>query len=462
MTKIKKELPVKKNQELEVEIVDFTHEGLGVGKVDGYPLFIENAIPGEKVMVQVLKVGKSFGFARVLTWSVKSPDRVEDVDQTLIRTGIAPLHHMTYERQLQFKHDQVQNCMERIAKLPEIEVLPTIGMEDPLHYRNKAQVPIRRINDELEVGFYRKNSHDLVPITDFYIQDKKIDEALVVIKNVLAKHRVKAYNEQADTGNLKTVMIRKGHFTNEMMIVFVTKKKKFFHIEMICQEIKEALPEVVSIMQNVHPEKTNVLLSDEFVTLSGQEYIKDFLLGKTYHISARSFYQINSVQTELLYKKAIELANLRKSDIVMDAYCGIGTIGISLADQVKEVYGIEVVKEAIQDAKVNAALNNLENIEFHLGKSETIFPELIEKGINANIVFVDPPRKGLDEDFIRSSVEMNPDKIVYISCNPATLARDIAIYKELGYATKEVQPVDMFPQTSHVESVTLLQRTKGK
>lgn len=458
MKKINKEIPVTKNETLEVEIVDFTHEGLGVAKVERYPLFIENAIPGEVVEVLILKVGKKFGFAKVLNWVTKSPDRVEEIDESLIRTGIAPLHHMTYERQLLFKQQQVENCLTKIAKLTNVEVLPVLGMADPLHYRNKAQIPVRKIDGELEVGFYRKNSHDLVAINDFYIQDKKIDDALVVIKDILKKYHVKPYNEADNSGTIKTVMVRKGHFTNQMMIVFVTRKKKLFNSEAMCKEIEEALPEVISIMQNVQPEKTNVLLSDEFVCLSGKEYIIDYLLEKEYRISARSFYQINTLQAEVLYQKAMELATLKPTDVVIDAYCGIGTIGISLADKVKKVYGVEVIKEAINDAKINAELNEIENIEFKVGKAEVVFPQWLEKGIKPNVIFVDPPRKGLDESFITASVEMKPKKIVYVSCNPATFARDLALYAELGYHTSQVQPIDMFPQTSHVESVALLER----
>ncbi|AQP54748.1 23S rRNA (uracil(1939)-C(5))-methyltransferase RlmD [Vagococcus penaei] len=449
-------LPVKKNEQIEVEIVDLTHDGLGVAKVDGYPIFIENALPGETILVQIVKVGKKFSFGKVVSIETASPNRVEDVQNHLIRTGIAPLHHMTYEAQLAFKEHQVVNCLTRIGKLDDVTVKPIIGMDEPYAYRNKAQIPVRKINNQLEIGFFRKNSHDLVPMSDFYIQEKNIDEALAVIKEILIRYQVKPYDEANDTGNLKTIMIRQGHYSKDMMVVFITKKKKIFKNDEICRLIVEALPQVKSIMQNIQPHNSNGLFGEETLCLYGQEYITDTLLNNTYKISARSFYQINTRQAERLYEEAIALANLKSTDTVIDAYCGIGTIGLSIAKKVSKLYGIDSVEDAISDAKINAQLNGIDNAEFITGKAEKIFAELNKGQMSADVLFVDPPRKGLDPDFIEASVEMAPTKIVYISCNPSTLARDLALYAEKGYKVKEVQPVDMFPQTTHVECVTVL------
>ncbi len=456
MTKLKKEVPVTKNDKLWLTIEDMTHDGRGVGKVDFYPIFVENAIVGEEVEVRVLKTTKKFAYGKVLQWKKKSADRVEDIDSDLIRTGIAPLHHMSYESQLAFKQQQVEKAVKRIGGFDNLEVKETKGMDVPFKYRNKAQIPVRKINDRLELGFFRRNSHDLIPIEDFYIQETAIDEALIAIKPILENYNVKPYDEEKQTGHLRNIVIRKGHYTNELMIVFVTKKKKIFKIGEICKEIVAAVPNVTSIMQSIHTENNNVILGKEFVTLYGRDYIEDQLLGNTYQISAKSFYQINTKQAEILYQEAIDRAQLTEQDVVIDAYCGIGTIGLSLAKQVKHVYGVEMIEDAIEDAKKNAEINGISNVAFEVGKAEVIFDKWLKEEIQPTVIIVDPPRKGLSESFIRASVEMNPEKIVYVSCDPATFARDLSIYNELGYTPDYVQPVDMFPQTSHVECVTVL------
>lgn len=445
--------PVTKNQELTVDIIDLTHEGMGIAKVDGYPLFIENALPGEKVTIHVLKIGNKFGFAKVKDFLRKSPDRIENADERYIRTGIAPLAHLSYEKQLLFKQQQVENVMKKVAKMPNVAVLPTIGMTNPTGYRNKAQIPVRRIDGQLQTGFYRKNSHDLVPIENFYIQDPAIDQAIVTIREILQKYQVKAYNETTHEGFLRHIVIRRGHYTHQMMVVLVTRKAKFFKGAQIAQEIAKALPEVVSIIQNINEEKTNVILGEREQVLYGSSTIEDQLLGKTYQISAKSFYQVNTIQAERLYQTAYNFAELATEDTIIDAYSGIGTIGLSVADKVKHVYGMEVVADAVQDAIKNATLNGLTNTTYVTGNAETVMAQWVKDGIQPTVIFVDPPRKGLTPSFIKASCEMNPEKIVYISCNPATMARDLALFNELGYAAQQVQPVDLFPMTSHVECV---------
>lgn len=450
--------PVTKNQELTVDIIDLTHEGMGIAKVDGYPLFIENALPGEKVTIHVLKVGNKFGFAKVKDFLKKSPDRIENADERYIRTGIAPLAHLSYEKQLLFKQQQVENVMKKVAKMPDVPVLPTIGMANPTGYRNKAQIPVRRIDGQLQTGFYRKNSHDLVPIENFYIQDPAIDRAIVTIREILQKYQIKAYNETTHEGFLRHIVIRRGHYTHQMMVVLVTRKAKFFKGAQIAQEIAKALPEVVSIIQNINEEKTNVILGEQEQVLYGSSIIEDQLLGKTYQISAKSFYQVNTIQAERLYQTAYDFAELTAEDIIIDAYSGIGTIGLSVADKVKHVYGMEVVADAVQDAIKNAKLNGLTNTTYVTGNAETVMAQWVKDGIQPTVIFVDPPRKGLTPSFIKASCEMNPEKIVYISCNPSTMARDLALFNELGYAAQQVQPVDLFPMTSHVECVVWMSR----
>lgn len=455
-----KEFPVEKNQQLEVEIIDLTHEGLGVAKVDHYPLFIENTLPGEIVTVHVLKTGKSFGYAKVVDFKQQSPQRVEIKDAELTRSGIAPLQHLSYEGQLLFKQEQIKNVLHKIAKLPTVPVLPTIGMTNPVGYRNKAQVPARMVNHQLTTGFYKKNSHELLPIENFMIQDPAIDAAIVTIRNILRRFKVKAYNEKEYTGVIRHIVIRRGYYSHEMMVVLVTRKKKFFNSKMIANIIREEIPEVVSVIQNINDEKTNVILGKEEILLAGQDHITDTLLGNTFQISAGSFYQVNTPQAEILYQTAIDFAKLTPKDIVVDAYCGIGTIGQSLAKRVEHVYGVEIIPEAINDAKENAKTNQLDNLTYEVGTAEEWMEKWSADGIKPTVIMVDPPRKGLTEGFIRSSAAVEPERIVYISCNPATLARDLKLYAELGYQTLKIQPVDLFPQTTHVECVVLMCRIK--
>ena len=403
----------------------------------------------------VVKAGNKFGYGKVEKWLTESPDRQPLKDNRLLRTGIAPLAHLNYEQQLLFKQKQVENVMSKIAKMPEVDILPTIPMENPVGYRNKAQIPVRRMDGRLVTGFYKKNSHELVEIEDYYIQDPAIDEAIKRVRDILQRFQVRGYNEAKNEGQIRHIIIRRGHYSHEMMVVLVTRKEKFFKGKEIASIIHE-LPEVVSVIQNINEEKTNVILGDKEKVLYGRSYIEDQLLGKTYRISSKSFYQVNTEQTEKLYQTAIEFAALQKEDTVIDAYSGIGTIGLSLADKVKEVYGMELVPEAIEDAQFNALTNKIENAHYEVGKAETVMKKWQDKGIKPSVIVVDPPRKGLDARFIASAIDMAPAKLVYISCNPATFARDAKLFAESGYEVKKVQPVDLFPQTHHVELVALL------
>jgi len=452
------EAPVKKNDRLVVEIIDMTYDGRGVAKVDGFPIFVEEGITGEKVKIHIMKVMKKFAFAKIMTWETTSENRVETIEKDLIRTGIAPLHHMKYDAQLDFKKNQVIQAMKRIGGFDEMEVADVLGMKHPFSYRNKAQIPVRMINGEVELGFFRKNSHDLIVVEDFLIQDKMIDEILLFLKEKLRKYSIKPYDETQHSGHLKSIVIRKGHYSNEVMVTFVTRKKKIFYLHDIVTELVEAYPNVVSVMQNIQPNITNKVLDDRLSVLYGKDSISDQLLGKTYHISAQSFYQVNTEQAENLYKKAIELADLKETDVVLDAYCGIGTIGLSLAYKVKKVYGVEIVPEAIEDAIHNAKINSITNVEFKDGAADKILKNWSADGIKFDVIVVDPPRKGLTEEFIKQSVDLQPKKIVYISCDPSTMARDMKLYASLGYTTNTVYPVDMFPQTTHVECVTVIHK----
>ena len=447
-----------KNDIVEVEIVDLTHEGAGVAKVDGFVFFVDNALPGEVIKMRVLKLKKNIGFGKVEEYVTLSPNRNQDIDATYLRSGIADFGHMTYEEQLKFKRKQVVDNLYKTAGISDVEVAETLGMETPYAYRNKAQVPVRRVKGQLETGFYRKNSHDLIPIEDFLIQDKEIDKLIVFVRDLLRRYDLKPYDEKEQTGLIRHLVVRRGHYSGQRMLVFVTTRPKIFRIDQVIAKITEAFPSVVSIIQNINDKNTNAIFGKEFRTLYGQDTITDSMLGNDYEISAQSFYQVNTEMAEKLYQTAIDFSDLNSDSIVIDAYSGIGTIGLSFAKQVKEVYGVEVIETAVEDAKKNAERNGITNAHYVADSAENAMAKWSKDGIKPDVIIVDPPRKGLTESFIKASVAMQPEKITYVSCNPATMARDIKLYQELGYELKKVQPVDLFPQTHHVEAVALLSK----
>ena len=335
---------------------------------------------------------------------------------------------------------------------------PTLGMEHPLHYRNKAQVPVRRVNGQLETGFFRKNSHDLMPIEDFYIQDPVIDQVVLAVRDLLRRFDLKPYDEKEQSGLIRNIVVRRGHYSGEIMVILVTTRPKIFRINQLIERLVAQFPNIKSIMQNINNQPGNAILGKEFRVLYGQDYITDRMLENHFQIAAPAFYQVNTEMAEELYQTAIDFAELSTEDIVVDAYSGIGTIGLSVAKHVKEVYGVEVIPQAVENSKKNAKLNGISNAHYICDSAENAIKKWLNQGIKPSIIMVDPPRKGLTESFIKSSVSMNPKKIVYISCNAATMARDIKLYQELGYKLTKVQPVDLFPMTHHVETVCLLTR----
>lgn len=451
---MKKKAPVVKNQEFDATVIDLTYEGNGVVKVDDFPIFVANAVPGEEIRVGITKVAGTYAFGRVIKTLKESTDRNKDVDVAALTTGIAPLAHLNYDAQLRFKQTQIQELFKK--QHVDVEVSETLGMENPTGYRNKAQIPTRELRGELTTGFFRRGSHNLMPIEDFYIQDPEIDKAIVVVRDILRKYHIPAYNEFEHTGVIRNIMVRRGYYSHEMMIVLVTRSKKLPGAEMIVADIREALPEVKAIIQNVNQEKTNVILGEKNNTLWGKDVITDTLFGKKFVIGPNSFYQVNPQTTETLYQLAADKAGLTGDEEVIDAYSGIGTISLTIADRVKSVLGVEVVPGAVDDAKRNADNNGVNNAKFELGKAEEKMVEWHEAGMRPDVIFVDPPRKGLTPELIDAATGMEPEKFVYISCNPATLARDTVQILENGYHIQgPVQPIDQFPQTTHIESVTV-------
>ena len=452
---------LKKNDIVEVEIVDLTHEGAGVAKIDGLVFFVENALPTEKVLMRVLKINKKIGFGKVEEYLTQSPHRNQDLDLAYLRSGIADLGHLAYPEQLKFKTKQVKDSLYKIAGITEIEVADTLGMENPVKYRNKAQVPVRRVNGILETGFFRKNSHDLMPLEDFYIQDPVIDQVIVALRDFLRRYDLKPYDEKEQSGLIRNLVVRRGHHSGQIMVILVTTRPKIFRVEQLIEQVIKQFPEIESVMQNINDQNTNAIFGKEWRVLYGQDYITDQMLGNSYQISGPAFYQVNTEMAEKLYQTAIDFAELREDDVVIDAYSGIGTIGLSVAKHVKEVYGVEVIPEAVENSQKNAELNGITNAHYVCDTAENAMKNWLKEGIQPTAILVDPPRKGLTESFIKASAQTGADRIVYISCNVATMARDIKLYQELGYELKKVQPVDLFPQTHHVECVVLLQRKKG-
>ncbi|MEJ8767504.1 23S rRNA (uracil(1939)-C(5))-methyltransferase RlmD [Oceanobacillus sp. HCA-5259] len=449
--------PVKKNEYVTLTFEDLTHEGNGVGKVGGYPLFVPNGLPGEEAVVKVIKVNKNFGFGKLIELKSTSEERVDPTCH--VHCGGCQLQHMSYNLQLQMKQNQVQNVMKKIGHLEHVLVHPIIGMDNPFHYRNKVQIPVGEKDGKLITGYYQKRSHRIVEDLDTCSsQAEEINEILPEVKNIANRIGIEAYDEENHRGVLRHIMLRTGYATKEIMLVLVTKSNKLPGKEMLIQELTEKFPNIKSIVQNINEQRTNLILGKKTKVLWGEEYIHDKIGDLTFAISAKSFYQVNPVQTKVLYDKALEYAKIDENDVVIDAYCGIGTISLFLAQKAKKVYGVEVVPEAIQDAKANAKLNDMDNVEFVVGQAEKVMPEWKREGLDPDVIVVDPPRKGCAPEFLEAMIEMEPKRIVYVSCNPSTLARDLRILEDGGYRTIEVQPVDMFPNTPHVECVALMSR----
>lgn len=446
----------KKNDYYTAQVNDLTSQGAGVVKIDDYPFFVDGVLPGETVTFKITKVGKKFGFGRLTEIVEASTDRVELTDPIGGQIGTMTLQHLAYPAQLRYKQSVVENAFQRIGHFTDVTVRETLGMENPWQYRNKAQIPVRAIQGQLETGFFRKNSHNIVPVENFHIQHPEIDHAIVVVRDVLREAGAVPYDETHHNGDVRHIVVKRGHYTGELMIVIVNNKSRLKNETAIVDAIVQRLPEVVSISININTEDTNVILGRRNRLLYGKEYIEDQLLDMTFRISANSFYQVNTPQAEVLYQTAIEAAGLDGTETVLDAYSGIGTLSLALAKHAKHVYGMEVVPEAVEMAEQNAKLNNVTNVTFELGKVEDSLPKWNEAGINFDVALVDPPRKGLDETFIEALIEQSPERIVYVSCNPGTCARDCRILADAGYQIEWVQPVDMFGQTPHVEAVTLL------
>lgn len=455
-----RQLPVAKNKHYTMTIDDIGVNGEGIGKIEGYTLFVEGALPDEEIEVKVIKLKKNFGYGRLINIIKPSNYRIAPPCPIVKRCGGCQLQHLSYEGQLHFKRKKVQDIMERIGGLTDVEVVPAIGMTEPYHYRNKAQFPVGVTKDGLQIGFYAARSHDIINSDECHIQHPINEKIIRVVRDFIKTYNISVYDEHKHKGLLRHVVTRTSYHTNEVMVCMVINGVQLPHQEILVERLRE-IKEVASIVINTNQQKTNVILGDKINVIWGKEKIIDYIGDLKFEISPLSFFQVNPVQTEVLYGKALEYADLTDQDILWDAYCGIGTISLFLAKKAKKVYGVEIVEPAIRDAKRNAEINHIHNVEFFVGKAEEIIPQKYKEGIRANVMVVDPPRKGCDEKLLDTMIQMSPDRIVYVSCDPATLARDLKYLVEHGYRVEKVQPVDMFPHTGHVETVVGIQRKES-
>ena len=441
---------MKKNDRFIDTASDYTFDGLGVLKHEGLCFFVKDLMAGEQAEIGVTAVKKNIGYGRVIQRITDSPDRVQPLCPVAKQCGGCQLQHMSSSLQKQFKRHRVEDCFKRIGHL-DVEVNEVLSMEEPWHYRNKIQVPVGvDKNGKMISGYYRSHSHDIVDFDECHLHSELENRILKTLKETIM--------EVSDPAVFRHLLIKHAFKSGQVMVVLIVNTPKVKGIDRIIRILTEAYPQIASISLNLNQRQDNVILGDHVDVLWGKETIEEELLGLKFQISAQSFYQINPSQTAVLYSKAIELAQLTGNETLVDVYCGTGTIGLSAASHVRNLIGIEIVPSAIEDAKKNAARNNIHNAEFICGDAGQCTSRLLERGIHPDVVIVDPPRKGLDELTIHSVVEMDPDRLVYVSCDPATLARDCALFEPLGYHVQTVQPVDMFPQTTHVETVVLLQK----
>lgn len=446
-----------KNEEYIVDIVDIGQGGVGIGKYDGFTVFVEGGLIEDKVKVKINKSKKNYAVGDIVEIIEKSPFRVERICSDKLKDcGGCQIQELDYKKQLDLKTNEVKQVMSRIGKLENVTIHDTVGMEEPCRYRNKAQFPIQKIDGMPAIGFYKKKSHDIIPTDKCIIQHDINDKIIKIVKTYINAYKVSIYDEKTHTGVLRHLVTKIGFTTNEVMVVLVANGKKLPYLSELASVLEDNIPGFKTLVVNVNREKTNVILGKENRVIYGEGKINDYIGDLVFEISPLSFFQVNPVQTEVLYNKALEYAQLKENDTVFDIYCGIGTISLFLAQKATKVYGIEIVEAAIEDAKVNAKLNNLNNVEFYAGKAEEVVPKMYKEGKTANVVVVDPPRKGCDDKVLDTIVSMAPDRVVYVSCNPSTLARDLAYLDERGYKCAEIQPVDMFPHTMHVECVARL------
>lgn len=453
-------VPVAKGNTYTLDILRLGSSGEGVGRYENFTVFVKGALPGETVRAKVDVVKKQYA-AAVLQEIVKpSPQRIAPLCPVYAQCGGCQLQHMSYDGELLEKQGQVRDALTRIGHLTGIDVLPTLGAVTPWNYRNKMQFPAAAAKGKAVIGCYAAGSHRVIDVASCAIQKDGNNDILLVVRQWMNEYHVPAYNEKTHTGIVRHVMGRVGVRTGELMVCLVTAQDDVPHTAELIDMLRDGLPKLTSVVQNINTRRTNVILGPETKVIYGTPTIHDSIGSLTFNISAQSFFQVNSEQAQRLYEKALEFADLKGDEIVADVYCGTGTITLFLAQKAKKVYGIEIVEPAIKDAVKNAADNGISNAEFILGDAVEKLPELIEDGVRPDVIVLDPPRAGCGEPVLEAIAKSQPKRVVYVSCNPATLARDLAYLETKGYKAVKVQPVDMFPRTHHVETVCLLSNRK--
>lgn len=450
-------MEIKKNAYFNIDIIDIGINGEGIGKIDNFTIFVDGALPNETVNIKIIKVKKNYSYGKLIKIIKSSPYRINPICENFGKCGGCNLLHLSYDEQLNIKSKFIQTNLKKIAKIENIKVPKAIGMDNPFNYRNKASFPIN-FTDKVNIGFYRPRSHNIINIDNCLIQNPINNIIIQKIKDFIKESNISIYNENTGKGDLRHIVTRIANKTNELLICVVINNNKFLYGDLLIKNFKD-IPNIDSIVINYNTKNNNVILGDKVETILGKGYIVDYIKDLKFNISPLSFYQVNPIQTEVLYETALNFCNLTGNEIVFDAYCGIGTISLFLAKKCKKVYGIEIVPDAIKNAISNAELNNINNAEFFIGRSEDIIPKLIfENNICPDVIVVDPPRKGCDKVLLDSIIKTSIKKLVYISCDNSTLSRDIAYLSKFGFKLDKIQPVDMFCMTTHIECVALITR----
>ncbi len=450
---------MEKNNLLTIDITDLGENGEGIGRHEGMAVFVPGALPGENITARIRSQKKNYAHGRLVEILSASPERVIPPCAIASLCGGCQIQAMSYDSQLKWKESHVRACMDRIAKLPEVTISPIIGMADPWHYRNKVLYPAGGSPGKPELGFYKLGTHQVVSGTGCLIQHPFNAEVLETIKELMELHGIQPYSEETHSGHVRHILLRNS-LKGEWLLVWVTAGKSMPRSQAIAADLKAKYPQIVTMLVNRNPHQDHRMLGERSQVLYGAGYLEDAIDTLTFRISPESFFQVNPVQTKVLYEKALELADLKGDETVLDLYCGIGAITLFMARSAGKVIGVEMVPEAVADAQENATRNGIENVEFIQGTGEVVLPEMVKQGVHPDVVIVDPPRKGCERSALEAIMEMAPARIVYVSCKPATLARDLAILATGGYRVETVQPVDQFPHSVHVECVIRLQKVK--
>ena len=452
-----KKIPVSPEEKYEILINNVSHQGEGIGRVENFAVFVPGVIKGEKIEVKITEIRKNFARGELEKIILPSLNRVKPPCPVFNLCGGCHLQHINYKKQLEMKKEIVENVLSRIGN-QNIDVMPIIGMEIPWRYRNKGHFHLARENENITLGFYQSKSHDLVPVSQCLLFSQNINSLIKYLEKELTRQKITIYNHKTDKGNFRGIVLRESKYTGEIMIIFITREERWYLDENFLNNLIIAFPQVVSLCQNINKNPKMALFGKDFRILKGKTFIEDHIDSFKFKISPSSFFQVNVLQTEILYKKILEYANLSGKETVIDSYSGTGTISIYLAGKAKKVYGLELQKGAVRDAWANGELNNLSNLKFFSGKAESWLYKWIQKGEKAEVIVIDPPRRGCSREVLKNIIKIKPEQILYVSCDMPTLARDIKYITQNGYNIEEVQPIDMFPHTSHIECLVHLTR----